>query len=173
MGSSNPVGLTTCSIISLPEVSLVAILDADREGFLRSTSSLIQTVGRAARNINGKAILYADKITPAMKNTLDETTRRRAKQQDFNQENHITPTSVKKQIQDILEAGLSTKKSTSKVKMFEAGKNYEYVSIKEVQARIKELEAMMYEAAKNLEFERAGVLRDEINKLRSDFITLS
>ncbi|WP_392564560.1 excinuclease ABC subunit UvrB [Orbus wheelerorum] len=159
--------------LDIPEVSLVAILDADREGFLRSTSSLIQTVGRAARNVNGKAILYADKITPAMKNTIDETARRRAKQQEFNQEHNITPTSVKKQIQDILEAGLSTKKSTSKIKIFEPGKNYEYVSIKEVQARIKELEVMMYEAAKNLEFERAGVLRDEINKLRSDFVTLS
>ncbi|WP_392560473.1 excinuclease ABC subunit UvrB [Orbus mooreae] len=159
--------------LDIPEVSLVAILDADREGFLRSTSSLIQTVGRAARNLHGKAILYADKITPAMQHTIDETARRRKKQQDFNLEHNITPMSVKKQIQDILEAGLSTKKSTSKVKLFEPGKNYEYVSVKEVQARIKELEAMMYEAAKNLEFERAGVLRDEIKKLRSDFITLS
>ncbi|WP_392561670.1 excinuclease ABC subunit UvrB [Orbus sturtevantii] len=159
--------------LDIPEVSLVAILDADREGFLRSTSSLIQTVGRAARNVNGKAILYADKITPAMQHTIDETARRRAKQQDFNQLHHITPTSVKKQIQDILEAGLSTKKSTSKVKMFEPGKNYEYVSIKDVQTRIKELEVMMYDAAKNLEFERAGVLRDEIHKLKSDFVTLS
>lgn len=159
--------------LDIPEVSLVAILDADREGFLRSASSLIQTVGRAARNVNGRAILYADKITPAMQRTIDETARRRAKQQEFNQEHGITPTSVKKQIQDILEAGLSTKKSTSKVKMFEPGKNYEYVSIKDVQARIKELESMMHDAAKNLEFERAGVLRDEIKKLRSDFITLS
>ncbi|GAA5104730.1 excinuclease ABC subunit UvrB [Orbus sasakiae] len=159
--------------LDIPEVSLVAILDADREGFLRSASSLIQTVGRAARNVNGRAILYADKITPAMQRTIDETARRRAKQKEFNQEHHITPTSVKKQIQDILEAGLSTKKSTSKVKMFEPGKNYEYVSIKDVQARIKELESMMHDAAKNLEFERAGVLRDEIKKLRSDFITLS
>jgi len=159
--------------LDIPEVSLVAILDADREGFLRSASSLIQTVGRAARNVNGRAILYADKITPAMQRTIDETARRRAKQQEFNQEHHITPTSVKKQIQDILEAGLSTKKSTSKVKMFEPGKNYEYVSIKDVQARIKELESIMHDAAKNLEFERAGVLRDEIKKLRSDFITLS
>lgn len=159
--------------LDIPEVSLVAILDADREGFLRSTSSLIQTVGRAARNVNGKAILYADKITPAMQHTIDETARRRQKQQDFNLEHHITPMSVKKQIQDVLEAGLSTKKSTSKVKLYEPGKNYEYVSIKDVQARIKELEAMMYEAAKNLEFEKAGVLRDEINTLRSDFIKLS
>lgn len=159
--------------LDIPEVSLVAILDADREGFLRSTSSLIQTVGRAARNVNGKAILYADKITPAMQHTIDETARRRQKQQDFNLEHHITPMSVKKQIQDVLEAGLSTKKSTSKVKLYEPGKNYEYVSIKDVQAKIKELEAMMYEAAKNLEFEKAGVLRDEINTLRSDFIKLS
>lgn len=159
--------------LDIPEVSLVAILDADREGFLRSTSALIQTVGRAARNEQGKAILYADKITPAMQKTIDETARRRQKQQEFNEIHGITPTSVKKQIMDILEAGLSTKKSTSKVKLFEPGKNYEYVSIKDVQARIKELEGMMYEAAQNLEFERAGVLRDEIKKLRSDFITLS
>ncbi len=159
--------------LDIPEVSLVAILDADREGFLRSTSSLIQTVGRAARNQYGKAILYADKITPAMQKTMDETARRRKKQEDFNAEHGITPTSVKKDIFDILEAGLSTKKSTSKIKEFEPGKNYEHMSVKDVQARINELEAMMYEAAKNLEFERAGVLRDEIKQLRSSFISLS
>lgn len=159
--------------LDIPEVSLVAILDADREGFLRSTSSLIQTVGRAARNQYGKAILYADKITPAMQKTMDETARRRKKQEDFNTEHGITPTSVKKDIFDILEAGLSTKKSTSKIKEFEQGKNYEHMSVKDVQARINELEAMMYEAAKNLEFERAGVLRDEIKQLRSSFISLS
>lgn len=159
--------------LDIPEVSLVAILDADREGFLRSTSSLIQTVGRAARNQYGKAILYADKITPAMQKTMDETARRRKKQEDFNTEHGITPTSVKKDIFDILEAGLSTKKSTSKIKEFESGKNYEHMSVKDVQARINELEAMMYEAAKNLEFERAGVLRDEIKQLRSSFISLS
>lgn len=159
--------------LDIPEVSLVAILDADREGFLRSASSLIQTVGRAARNVNGKAILYADKITPAMQKTIDETARRRKKQEDFNIEHGITPQSVKKQIADILEAGLSTKKSTSKIKAYEPNKNYDYVSIKDVQTRIKELEVMMYESAKNLEFEKAGVLRDEIKKLRADFITLS
>lgn len=159
--------------LDIPEVSLVAILDADREGFLRSTSSLIQTVGRAARNQYGKAILYADKITPAMQKTMDETARRRKKQEDFNTEHGITPTSVKKDIFDILEAGLSTKKSTSKINEFEPGKNYEHMSVKDVQARINELEAMMYEAAKNLEFERAGVLRDEIKQLRSSFISLS
>lgn len=159
--------------LDIPEVSLVAILDADREGFLRSESSLIQTVGRAARNVNGKAILYADKITPAMQLTIDETARRRKKQEDFNQEHGITPKSVRKEIKDILDAGLSTKKSTAKIQAFEQGGQYNYVSIKEVQARVKELEAMMYEAAQNLEFEKAGVLRDEIKKLRSDFITVS
>lgn len=159
--------------LDIPEVSLVAILDADREGFLRSESSLIQTVGRAARNVNGKAILYADKITPAMQLTIDETARRRKKQEDFNQEHGITPKSVRKEIKDILDAGLSTKKSTAKIQAFEQGGQYNYVSIKEVQARVKELETMMYEAAQNLEFEKAGVLRDEIKKLRSDFIKVS
>ena len=159
--------------LDIPEVSLVAILDADREGFLRSESSLIQTVGRAARNVNGKAILYADKITPAMQITIDETARRRKKQEDFNQAHGIMPKSVRKEIKDILDAGLSTKKATAKIQAFEPGGQYNYVSIKEVQARVKELEAMMYEAAQNLEFEKAGVLRDEIKKLRSDFIKVS
>ncbi|OCG17002.1 excinuclease ABC subunit UvrB [Gilliamella sp. WF3-4] len=159
--------------LDIPEVSLVAILDADREGFLRSESSLIQTVGRAARNVNGKAILYADRITPAMQKTIDETSRRRKKQEDFNTTHGITPKSVRKEIKDILEAGLSTKKSTAKVQAFEPGKPYHYVSVKEVQAKVKELEAMMYEAAQNLEFEKAGVLRDEIKKLRADFIKVS
>ncbi|MCX8600964.1 MULTISPECIES: excinuclease ABC subunit UvrB [unclassified Gilliamella] len=159
--------------LDIPEVSLIAILDADREGFLRSESSLIQTVGRAARNVNGRAILYADKITPAMQKTIDETARRRKKQEDFNTEHGITPKSVRKEIKDILDAGLSTKKSTAKVQAFEPGKSYNYVSVKEVQARVKELEAMMYEAAQNLEFEKAGVLRDEIKQLRADFIKVS
>jgi excinuclease ABC subunit B len=159
--------------LDIPEVSLVAILDADREGFLRSESSLIQTVGRAARNVNGKAILYADRITPAMQKTIDETARRRKKQEDFNTTHGITPKSVRKEIKDILEAGLSTKKSTANVQAFEPGKPYHYVSVKEVQAKVKELEAMMYEAAQNLEFEKAGVLRDEIKKLRADFIKVS
>ena len=159
--------------LDIPEVSLIAILDADREGFLRSESSLIQTVGRAARNVNGKAILYADKITPAMQKTIDETARRRKKQEDFNQAHGITPKSVRKEIKDVLDAGLSTKKATAKVQAFEPGGQYNYVSVKEVQARVKELEAMMYEAAQNLEFEKAGVLRDEIKKLRADFIKVS
>jgi excinuclease ABC subunit B len=159
--------------LDIPEVSLIAILDADREGFLRSESSLIQTVGRAARNVNGKAILYADRMTPAMKKTIDETARRRKKQENFNTAHGITPKSVRKEIKDILEAGLSTKKSTAKVQAFESGKPYHYVSVKEVQAKVKELETMMYEAAQNLEFEKAGVLRDEIKKLRADFIKVS
>lgn len=158
--------------LDIPEVSLVAILDADREGFLRSESALIQTVGRAARNVNGKAILYGDKITKSMQKTIDETARRRAKQEEFNRKHHIEPKSVIKQIKDILDSGLSTKKAMNQVKMFEANK-ISYLSTKEIQQQIKNLEALMLEAAKNLEFEKASVLRDEIKQLKSDFVTLS
>lgn len=158
--------------LDIPEVSLVAILDADREGFLRSESALIQTIGRAARNVNGKAILYGDTITKSMQKAIDETQRRREKQMQFNQEHGIEPKSVRKQITDVLDSGLSTKKSVSQVKLFEPGKAY-YLSAQEVQQKIKELESMMLEAAKSLEFEKAGVLRDEIKQLKADFVTLS
>ncbi|WP_392565066.1 excinuclease ABC subunit UvrB [Utexia brackfieldae] len=159
--------------LDIPEVSLVAILDADREGFLRSVSALIQTVGRAARNANGKAILYADKITPAMQTTIDETARRRAKQEAFNLANGITPTSVRKEVQDILGTTMGQKKTNSKSRLYEKGQAYHLLSATEVQQKIKDLEAQMYEAAKNLEFEKAGVLRDEIKQLREEFIQVS
>lgn len=158
--------------LDIPEVSLVAVLDADREGFLRSESALIQTVGRAARNVHGKAILYGDTITKSMQKTIDETARRRAKQEQFNQEHHIKPKTIIKQIKDVLDSGLSTKKSMNQLKAFEPGKAH-YLSAKEAQIKLKELEAMMLEAAKNLEFEKATVLRDEIKQLKADFVTLS
>lgn len=159
--------------LDIPEVSLVAILDADKEGFLRSESALIQTVGRAARNANGKAILYADKITPAMQKTIDETARRRAKQEAHNLTHGITPTSVRKQVKDILEVTMSHKKAGNKRHLYEQGREYHLLSAGEVQQKIRELEAQMYEAAKNLEFEKAGALRDEIKQLREEFIQVS
>lgn len=159
--------------LDIPEVSLVAILDADKEGFLRSESALIQTVGRAARNANGKAILYADKITTAMKRTIDETARRRAKQEAHNLANGITPTSVRKQVKDILEVTVSNKKSGNKRRLHEQGQEYHLLSAGEVQQKIRELETQMYDAAKNLEFEKAGALRDEIKQLREEFIQIS
>ena len=159
--------------LDIPEVSLVAVLDADREGFLRSESALMQTVGRAARNANGKAILYADKITPSMQRTIDETARRRIKQEAYNTEHGITPKSVIKRIKDILEITQMGGKKTSKGKAAEQTKHYAALSVKDIHQHIKELEAQMYEAAKNLEFEKAGVLRDEIKQLREEFIQIS
>ncbi len=138
--------------LDLPEVSLVAILDADKEGFLRSERSLIQTIGRAARNINGTAILYADKITGSMQRAIDETNRRRNKQLDYNQKNHITPKSIQKAIHDILEAAPATTPQSKK--FLTQGKS------------IKDLEAEMHFYAQNLEFEKAAELRDEIRLLR-------
>ncbi|MDX2165228.1 MAG: excinuclease ABC subunit UvrB [Gammaproteobacteria bacterium] len=138
--------------LDLPEVSLVAILDADKEGFLRSERSLIQTIGRAARNINGKAILYADKITDSMKRAISETDRRRKKQVDYNTSHGITPKSIKKAIHDILEAAPSILPQSKK--FLSDGKT------------IKELEAEMHFYAQNLEFEKAAELRDEIRVMK-------
>lgn len=159
--------------LDIPEVSLVAILDADREGFLRSESALMQTVGRAARHVNGKAILYADKITPSMQRTIDETARRRIKQEAYNTEHGITPTSVVKTIKDVLELSLMAKKPSKKHTLYEQGKDYTLLSVQDLHQRMKELEAQMYEAAKNLEFEKAGSLRDELQQLREEFIKVS
>lgn len=159
--------------LDIPEVSLVAILDADREGFLRSESALIQTVGRAARNINGKAILYADKVTSAMQKTIEETGRRRAKQEMYNTKHGITPTSVRKTVKDILEMPVSGRKNNSKGQLFDKDNEYHLLSETEIERKITVLEKQMYEAAKNLEFEKAGRLRDEIKMLREQFIQVS
>ena len=158
--------------LDLPEVSLVAILDADKEGFLRSTRSLIQTIGRAARNINGKAILYAERITDSMKRAIDETDRRREKQQLFNELNNITPKSVQKPINEMIEGAVadpkSRTKSGSKTQRNETDIDSVVVdlSTEEFKKRIKALEEQMYSLARDLEFEKAAQMRDEIGKLK-------
>jgi excinuclease ABC subunit B len=148
--------------LDLPEVSLVAILDADKEGFLRSERSLIQTCGRAARNVNGTVILYADKITGSMERAMDECDRRREIQQEYNRINHITPTSIKKNIDDVLgtvyEADYVTVSAL-------AEKEAAYLAPERIQEMIKDLHQKMIDAAQDLEFEKAARLRDEIKVL--------
>jgi excinuclease ABC subunit B len=147
--------------LDLPEVSLVAILDADKEGFLRSEGALIQTMGRAARHLDGHVIMYADTVTKSMQAAIDEIQRRRIIQEDFNREHGITPQGIKKAIKDI----------TERVKVVAEGKA-PYITTPATQegiARlIKELESQMKSAAKNLEFEKAALLRDRIYELRRD-----
>jgi len=156
--------------LDLPEVSLVAILDADKEGFLRSEKSLIQTFGRAARNVNGKVILYADKITGAMHQAILETNRRRKIQEEYNQIHGITPQSIKKSVRDILssiyEADYFTVPIVSDPKE-------EYLSLKEIPSRIEKLKKEMKEAARRLEFERAAEIRDRIQRLEEMALKLS
>ncbi|WP_332823437.1 excinuclease ABC subunit UvrB [Stutzerimonas kunmingensis] len=158
--------------LDMPEVSLVAILDADKEGFLRSERSLIQTIGRAARNLNGRAILYADNITGSMQRAMDETERRRNKQLAFNEANGIVPKGVKKDVQDILEGatvpGSRSKKRRGEAKAAEESARYENElrSPSEITKRIRQLEEKMLSLARDLEFEAAADARDEIHKLR-------
>ena len=157
--------------LDMPEVSLVAILDADKEGFLRSTGSLIQTMGRAARNLNGKAILYADRITDSMRAAIGETERRRIKQQEFNAEHGIVPTGLKKKIVDIMQVSGSGKGSEQSVRQVaEAEAFYHPESPEALAKRIKQLEGQMYDHARNLEFEQAAALRDQIQRLRGELI---
>ncbi len=158
--------------LDLPEVSLVAILDADKEGFLRSETSLIQTMGRVARHFNGKAILYADKMTGSMQRAIGETERRREKQKAHNLEHNITPTSVIKAVKDIMEGAYSEKGVRGKLyprnKVTEAGLDYSTLSSTALLAEIGKLESKMFECAHNLEFEEAARIRDEIHQLRQE-----
>ncbi|MGE0082495.1 MAG: excinuclease ABC subunit UvrB [Thiohalomonadaceae bacterium] len=154
--------------LDMPEVSLVAVLDADKEGFLRSETSLIQTIGRAARNLHGKAILYADNITGSMKRAIDETERRRAKQMAYNEAHGITPRSIQKSVQDILETGVPGTPGLPQryAKVADEVAQYAAMSAEQLQKKIKAMEEQMYRHARNLEFEEAARLRDEIRKIQ-------
>ena len=153
--------------LDLPEVSLVAILDADKEGFLRSDTALIQTIGRAARHINGRVIMYADRMTDSMKRAINETSRRRAKQVKFNQEHGITPVSIHKAIRDLTDQLAPQAVAELRGETKAAGKRAEASSRAELKKVIVELEKQMKEAARNLEFERAAALRDEMYDLKT------
>jgi excinuclease ABC subunit B len=151
--------------LDLPEVSLVAILDADKEGFLRSDTALIQTIGRAARNVNGRVIMYADRMTDSMKRAIDETNRRRAKQVKYNTDNGIMPISIHKEIHDLTEG--MTAKAVSEMRGEYKVKGTDGMPRTELRKIIAEIEVHMKDAAKNLEFERAAALRDELYELKS------
>ncbi|WP_255554630.1 excinuclease ABC subunit UvrB [Polynucleobacter sp. MWH-HuK1] len=152
--------------LDIPEVSLVAILDADKEGFLRSERSLIQTIGRAARNVRGKAILYADKITDSMRKAMGETERRRTKQIAFNKLNGIEPKGVQKRIKDIIDGVYDVKEKRQEMQIEQERARYEDMGEKDLAAEIKRLEKQMNAEAKNLEFEKAASTRDRLTKVK-------
>jgi excinuclease ABC subunit B len=152
--------------LDIPEVSLVAILDADKEGFLRSERSLIQTIGRAARNLNGRAILYADKVTESMRKAIDETDRRRAKQIEHNTKMGITPRSIVKKVRDLIDGVYSEKGAKDDLKAANEAVAIEAMSEKDLGKRIKQLEKQMLDHARNLEFEKAARVRDQLALLR-------
>ena len=158
--------------LDMPEVSLVAILDADKEGFLRSDRSLIQTIGRAARNLNGTAILYADNMTGSMERALEETTRRRDRQLAHNAEHGIKPASIKKNVADVMEAAYPAPGKGRRA-VADAGAKYDAMSPEQMMRKAAKLEKEMLKAARNLEFEQAARLRDEIKELRDMSMGLS
>ncbi len=159
--------------LDIPEVSLVAILDADKEGFLRSERSLIQTIGRAARHLNGMAILYADRITDSMRRAIGETERRRAKQLAHNAEHGITPRGVAKRVRDLIDGVVSDKGRDAQPAAMAAQESLEGLSEKEIGRRIQQLEKQMFEHARNLEFEQAARLRDQLARLREQVLGAS
>jgi len=152
--------------LDLPEVSLVAILDADKEGFLRSARSLIQTIGRAARHLNGTAILYADVMTDSMKRAIGETERRRAKQIAYNEQRGITPTGVQKRIKDLIDGVYDAEDAAAGLKAAQEEARYETMSERQIAREIRQLEKQMLEHAKNLEFEKAATARDRLSVLK-------
>ena len=155
--------------LDLPEVSLVSILDADKEGFLRSSTSLIQTIGRAARNLNGRAILYADRITDSMKKAMGETERRRIKQIAHNEAHGITPRSIVKRVRDLIDGVYSEKAGKDAERLEQEAlqrAKVEDMSEKDVAREIKRLEKLMLEHARNLEFEQAARVRDQLTRLK-------
>jgi excinuclease ABC subunit B len=153
--------------LDVPECELVAIMDADKEGFLRSARSLIQTIGRAARNVNGRVILYADKITDSMKFALDETARRRTKQMEYNQAHGVVPTTVNKAV--FAEVGEKFEK-TDKTRRFVYDKMGGVMDAQSIRKEIKQLTQQMRKAAEDLEFEKAAQLRDAIHNLEDDLL---
>ena len=155
--------------LDIPEVSLVAVLDADKEGFLRSERSLIQTSGRAARNINGKVIFYGNRITRSMKLAIDETNRRRGVQMAFNEANGITPVGITKRVKDMIDGVYDKDEALRERKAAQDQANYESLSEKQIVKEMKRLEKAMHDAAKNLEFEKAADFRDQLKKLRVKF----
>jgi excinuclease ABC subunit B len=153
--------------LDLPEVSMVAILDADKQGFLRSGTALIQTIGRAARHVRGKVIMYGDKITDAMRMAIDETNRRREKQDTYNKKYGIEPVTIIKEVYDLTarltgQHGMADEKAE-----YAAGGAHKTIPVKELKRVIDELDSQMKQAARDLEFERAAVLRDQIYELRA------
>ena len=155
--------------LDLPEVSLVAILDADKEGFLRSERSLVQTIGRAARHLNGKAILYADRITDSMRRAIDETERRRNKQLAFNKVHQITPKGIVKNVRDMIDGVYNAQDVREQLKAAQEQVRYEAMSEKQLGREIKQLEKQMIEFARNLEFEKAAQSRDRLAELKRLF----
>jgi excinuclease ABC subunit B len=162
--------------LDMPEVSLVAILDADKEGFLRSDRALIQTIGRAARNINGMSILYADRVTGSMERAIAETDRRRDKQLAYNIEHNITPRGIVKRVTDVMDLGDSAKTGRTRIRVdrvAESGRAYAGLSARQFNAKLKKLENRMYEHARDLEFEEAAQMRDEISAIKESYFKTS
>ncbi|RDE50333.1 MAG: excinuclease ABC subunit B, partial [Candidatus Accumulibacter meliphilus] len=159
--------------LDIPEVSLVAILDADKEGFLRSERSLIQTIGRAARHLNGTAILYADRVTGSMSRAIAETERRRLKQIAFNAAHGIVPKGISKRITDIIDGVYDLDDARRELKAAQQQANYEAMSEKQLARELKRLEKEMLEYARNLEFEKAAAARDELFRIRQQVFGIS